>query len=33
MERKHIEPETSNVVGIQFGVMSPEEIRKDQLLK
>jgi DNA-directed RNA polymerase II subunit RPB1 len=27
MERKHIEPETSNVVGIQFGVMSPEEIR------
>ena len=33
MERKHIEPETSNVVGIQFGVMSPEEIRERSVVE
>ncbi len=33
MERKHIEPETSNVVGIQFSVMSPEEIRERSVVE
>ena len=33
MQRKFIEPETSNVVGIQFSVMSPEEIRQRSVVE
>ena len=29
MDKEYIEPETKNVIGVQFSIMSPEEIRKD----
>ena len=28
MKQEYIEPETSNVIGVQFSIMGPEEIRK-----
>ena len=28
MNKDYIEPETNNVVGVQFSIMSPDEIRK-----
>ena len=28
MNKDYIEPETNNVIGLQFSIMSPEEIRK-----
>ena len=28
MDKEYIEPETKNVIGVQFSIISPEEIRK-----
>ena len=33
MNQERIEPETSNVVGVQFGIMGPEEIRKRSVVE
>ena len=33
MNKDSIEPETNNVVGVQFSIMSPEEIRKRSVVE
>ena len=33
MNKDYIEPETNNVVGVQFSIMSPEEIRKRSVVE
>ena len=33
MDKRCIEPETSNVVGVQFGIMGPDEIRKRSVVE
>ena len=33
MNKEYIEPETKNVVGVQFSIMSPEEIRKRSVVE
>ena len=33
MNKDYIEPETNNVIGLQFSIMSPEEIRKRSVVE
>ena len=33
MNKDYIEPETNNVVGVQFSIMSPDEIRKRSVVE
>ena len=33
MDKEYIEPETKNVIGVQFSIMSPEEIRKRSVVE
>jgi DNA-directed RNA polymerase II subunit RPB1 len=33
MDKRCIEPETSNVIGVQFGIMGPDEIRKRSVVE
>ena len=33
MNQEYIEPETKNVVGVQFSILGPEEIRKRSVVE
>ena len=33
MNNDYIEPETNNVIGVQFSIMGPEEIRKRSVVE
>ena len=33
MNQDYIEPETNNVIGLQFSIMSPEEIEKRSVIE